>query len=561
MARREHRGRRRRPLGLQRARHRGRGRPRGPAGPRARGGPRRPQGLQRARRLQVRARLGRPCGGRVGRRPRARHGPRRDQPQPRRRRAARGLLRRRGSRRRRRLRRRAGRGPLGRRRRRQRGPHGRASLARLPLGRRVRRNGLFAVERPRPVGRRGRLHGRRRRAPTSSRARATRAARCPSSRPASGGRRPPRAEARRPPSPARRPRPPRLPAPSSSPARPGRSPIPRPRSSSSAPPACPSATRAPAGRRRASTSRPRSPPRRPSPAAARGRRSRTARPGASCATRSSRPSSETCPRSFSRSRSTTPIRRSSSSRSPGRTERPRRSSPTGAVRGEAVREIFGLTAEPRSSRCPPSPARRSRERGGSRSPTRRRAAPGRLVRWALFVEPSIPEPEPDFPGATSFVATSAHRIGKLGAFYTTDVRLFNTDPFRTHDVRLRFSPAGGGAPRTLTVTLPPLSTRALEDAVHDTFRMDGYGPLFLSAPPAVVAASRTSTTAPRGGSFGLSIPAEAAASAAGSGRDARPRAVLQGRRLPRERRRDGGLRPARPRSKSPCATPPARCAR
>ncbi|HEY3349438.1 MAG TPA: S8 family serine peptidase [Thermoanaerobaculia bacterium] len=183
--------------------------------------------------------------------------------------------------------------------------------------------------------------------------------------------------------------------------------------------------------------------------------------------------------------------------------------------GEAVREIFGLTAaslEPLSSF-----AGRTLEGTWRLTVTDAVAGgAGRLVRWALFVEPSIPEPEPDFPGATSFVATSAHRIGKLGAFYTTDVRLFNTDPFRTHDVRLRFSPAGG-APRTLTVTLPPLATRALEDAVHDTFRMEGYGPLFLSAPPGVVAASRTSTTAPRGGSFGLSIPAEAAASAAGAG--------------------------------------------
>jgi hypothetical protein len=188
----------------------------------------------------------------------------------------------------------------------------------------------------------------------------------------------------------------------------------------------------------------------------------------------------------------------------------------GGRRGEAVREIFGLT---RASFEPLSSFAGNTLEGTWRLAVTDTAAggAGRLVRWALFVEPSIPEPEPDFPGATSFVATSAHRIGKLGAFYTTDVRLLNTDPFRTHDVRLRFSPAGSGAPRTLTVTLPPLSTRALEDAVHDTFRMDGYGPLFLSAPPAVVAASRTSTTAPRGGSFGLSIPAEAAASAAGAG--------------------------------------------
>jgi len=184
--------------------------------------------------------------------------------------------------------------------------------------------------------------------------------------------------------------------------------------------------------------------------------------------------------------------------------------------GEAVREIFGLTA--------PSFDALSSFAGATLEGTWRLSVAdtvaggaGRLVSWALFVEPSIPEPEPDFPGATSFVATSAHLIGKLGAFYTTDVRLFNADSFATRDVRLRFSPAGEGVARTVTVSLPPLTTRALDDVVHDTFRMDGYGPLFLNAAPGVVAATRTSTTAPRGGSFGLSIPADAAASAAGAG--------------------------------------------
>jgi hypothetical protein len=184
--------------------------------------------------------------------------------------------------------------------------------------------------------------------------------------------------------------------------------------------------------------------------------------------------------------------------------------------GEAVREIFGLTA----ASFDPLSAFAGRTLEGTWRLTVTDDVPGgagRLVGWALFVEPSIPAPEPGFPGATSFVATSAHAIGRLGAFYTTDVRLFNPDPFATRDVRLRFSPAGEGVPRTLTVSLPPLSTRALEDVVHDAFRMDGYGPLFLNAAPGVVAASRTSTTAPRGGSFGLSIPADAAASAAGAG--------------------------------------------
>jgi hypothetical protein len=184
--------------------------------------------------------------------------------------------------------------------------------------------------------------------------------------------------------------------------------------------------------------------------------------------------------------------------------------------GEAVREVFGLTAAPAEALS----AFEGRPLEGTWRLTVADTVPGgvgRVVSWALFVEPLAPEPEPAFPGATSFVATSAHLAGKLGAFYTTDLRLFNADPAAAHDVLLRFSPSGGGVPRTLAIALPPLTTRVLDDVVHDAFRTDGYGPLFLSAAPAVVAATRTSTTAPRGGSFGLAIPANPAASAVGAG--------------------------------------------
>ncbi len=184
--------------------------------------------------------------------------------------------------------------------------------------------------------------------------------------------------------------------------------------------------------------------------------------------------------------------------------------------GEAVREVFGLTTA--SAEALSAFAGRPLEGRWRLSVADTVAGgTGRVVSWALFVEPTIPMPEPDFPPATSFVATTVHRIGKLGAFYTTDLRLFNADPAASHDVLLRFSPAGQGVPRTLAVTLAPLATRVLDDVVHDAFRTDGYGPLLLSAPPAVVAATRTSTTAPRGGSFGLSLPADAVASAAGAG--------------------------------------------
>lgn len=184
--------------------------------------------------------------------------------------------------------------------------------------------------------------------------------------------------------------------------------------------------------------------------------------------------------------------------------------------GAAVREVFGLTAasaEALSGFAGLPVAGTWRLSVTDTVP----GAAGRVVSWALFVEPSAPLPEPAFPGATSYVATTVHRIGRLGAFYTSDLRLFNVDAVSAHDAVLQFSPAGSGVPRTLTISLPPLTTRALDDVVHDAFRTDGYGPLFLSAAPAVLAATRTSTTAPRGGSFGLAIPADAAASAVGAG--------------------------------------------
>src|ERR1019366_8511032 len=145
------------------------------------------------------------------------------------------------------------------------------------------------------------------------------------------------------------------------------------------------------------------------------------------------------------------------------------------------------------------------------------AGAGHLVSWALLVEPEAPASDPPFPGATAVIPTSAHVVGSLGACFTTDLRLFNTDRANPQTVSLRFQPAGTGPARTVSLTLPPLSTRALDDVLGNTFRTTGYGPLFLSAQPSVVAASHTATTAVRGGSFGLSIPAAPPAAAAGAG--------------------------------------------
>ncbi len=185
--------------------------------------------------------------------------------------------------------------------------------------------------------------------------------------------------------------------------------------------------------------------------------------------------------------------------------------------GDAFREVFGRTREP----LEPLSSFAGRQAAGT---WRLRvldavagAGAGRLVSWALLIEPEAPTGNAPFPGATAVIPTSAHRIGRLGAFFTTDLRLFNTDAANSSTVSMRFQPAEAGPARTVSLTLPPLSTRALDDVLGNTFRTDGYGPLFLSAPASVVAASHTATTAVRGGSFGLSIPAAPPAAAAGAG--------------------------------------------
>ena len=184
---------------------------------------------------------------------------------------------------------------------------------------------------------------------------------------------------------------------------------------------------------------------------------------------------------------------------------------------DALREVFGRTREP----LEPLSSFAGRPAAGAWRLRVLDAVPGagagRLVSWALLVEPEAPAGDAPFPNATAVIPTSAHAIGRLGASFTTDLRLFNTDPANPQAVSMRFQPADAGPARIVSLTLPPLSTRALDDVLGNTFRTAGYGPLFLSAPASVVVASHAATTAVRGGSFGLSIPAARPAAAAGAG--------------------------------------------
>jgi Subtilase family/Proprotein convertase P-domain len=185
--------------------------------------------------------------------------------------------------------------------------------------------------------------------------------------------------------------------------------------------------------------------------------------------------------------------------------------------GEALREVFGRTLDPLVplSSFAGKPASGSwRLRVLDDTPG---AGAGRVVSWAVVIEPEALPPDVPFPGATALIPTSAHLMGKLGASFTTDVRLFNTDAVNSRLVALRFQPASGGPARTVSLSLPPHSTQALDDVLGNTFRTEGYGPLFLSAAGSVVAASHTATTAVRGGAFGLSIPATPLSAAGGAG--------------------------------------------
>jgi Subtilase family/Proprotein convertase P-domain len=184
--------------------------------------------------------------------------------------------------------------------------------------------------------------------------------------------------------------------------------------------------------------------------------------------------------------------------------------------GEALREVYGRTRdsfEPLSTFSGQSAAGLWQLRVFDAVP----GGAGHLVSWALEIEPDVPPSDALFPAVTAVIPTSAHLLGKLGSYFTTDVRLFNTDPLNPQTVSLKFQPADAGPARTVSLTLPPLGTRALDDVLGNTFRAEGYGPLFLSAPASIVAASHTATTAVRGGAFGLSIPAASPAAAAGVG--------------------------------------------
>lgn len=132
----------------------------------------------------------------------------------------------------------------------------------------------------------------------------------------------------------------------------------------------------------------------------------------------------------------------------------------------------------------------------------------RLTSWAIVVEPEAPTTiRPSDPPAR-LLPTITRNAGLFGSFFTTDMVLFNPDDRAGADVTLTFLPSGRShdVAATVTLSVPPLSTRALDDVVGNAFRTTGFGPVHVAAPQNVVVASRTDTTSAGGGSYGLLVP-------------------------------------------------------
>jgi hypothetical protein len=173
--------------------------------------------------------------------------------------------------------------------------------------------------------------------------------------------------------------------------------------------------------------------------------------------------------------------------------------------GEVVRAVVGRTQ--------PSPDPLSLFAGRGASGTWRlevsAPAPPRVVSWALGVETRADagETTTDAPTFVSLLP-AVRSAGRFGAFFTTDLRLFNADPAAPHGASLTFRRGPSDPELTVDVALAPLETRALDDVLGNAFRATGSGTLRVEAPAAVAAAARTRTTAPRGRVYAIGEPLE-----------------------------------------------------
>jgi hypothetical protein len=149
----------------------------------------------------------------------------------------------------------------------------------------------------------------------------------------------------------------------------------------------------------------------------------------------------------------------------------------------------------------------------------REVAETRVVSWALAIEPEAPRPSVR-PGAPSrLVPTVVRSAGLHGAFFETDLVLFNPDETARADVKLSFLPSGRSLEGAVDVriSLPPLATRVLSDVVGNAFRTSGFGPAHVEATGALLVTSRTESRSAGGGAYGLLVPDVGSDASVGSG--------------------------------------------
>ncbi len=196
-------------------------------------------------------------------------------------------------------------------------------------------------------------------------------------------------------------------------------------------------------------------------------------------------------------------------------------------KARAVRAVFGRTAVPAEplSRFTGRPSAGTwrleiTDRRGSATG----AVAGRLVSWALQLEPEGPDGDSGRLDGESLLPMAVRGAGRFGAFWDADLRLFNAGP-TTASVKLRFAErAPGYAQRTLSLTIPPLGTRAMDGLVGDAFRSNGTGPVFLDAAESVLGLGLVRSSAPAGGRYSSPLPTYVRSRALASG--AAPRRFL-----------------------------------
>jgi Proprotein convertase P-domain./Subtilase family. len=183
--------------------------------------------------------------------------------------------------------------------------------------------------------------------------------------------------------------------------------------------------------------------------------------------------------------------------------------------GTVFREVFGRTvesAEPLSLFAGRPVAGtwvlRLEDDGGFRD--------GRVTSWALVAEPEAPRAVRLEDAPSRFLPSVARNTGRFGSFFSSDVVLFNPH-LEPADVTLSFLPSGAAPDQAVAVDLRlgARATRTLSDVVGNAFRSSGFGPVRIDAPAHVMVASRTKTTAPGGGTYGLFVPPMARSAAAG----------------------------------------------